>query len=121
MKLQSKNVDSVAQLLPWTIFIGSVLFYLSYFILYWGLFSINRNYVNYIHIGVQILIALFLILRFHPFRHHVLENGDSAIIFSGALFLLASLGVTQYTYYITADHLKDVPVLNTMISNGPSI
>jgi len=121
MKLQSKNVDSVARLLPWTIFIGSLLFYLSYFVLYWKLFSLNRDYVNYIHIGVQILIALFLILRFHPFRHHVLENGDSAIIFSAALFLLASLGVTQYMYYVTADHLKDLPVLNTMISNGPSI
>jgi hypothetical protein len=115
MKLYSKTIDSVAHLLPRTIFIGSVILYVSYFVLYWGLFSINKDYVNYIHIGVQIIISLFLIIRFNPLRTHVLKPGDSAVIFSSAIFLLTSLGVTQYMYYITADQLKGVPILNSLL------
>jgi hypothetical protein len=119
MKIKYSNtIDSVVNVLPRTIFIGSVILYISYFVLYWGLFSINKDYVNYIHVGVQIIISLFLIIRFHPFRNHVLEVGDSAVIFSSAMFLLTSLGVTQYTYYITADKLKNVPVLNKIITNN---
>jgi hypothetical protein len=37
---------------------------------------------------------------------HVLEPQDSAVIFSAAIFLLTSLGLTQYIYYITKEKLQ---------------
>jgi drug/metabolite transporter (DMT)-like permease len=110
-------MDSFAGILPRTIFIGSVIFYSLYFVLLFGLFYVNKTYVDYIHIAIQIIISLFLIIRFHPFRKHVLESGDSAVIFSSAMFLLTSLGVTQYTYYITSKHVKKIPIVNTLLDN----
>jgi hypothetical protein len=41
------------------------------------------------------LVCLFLLFKFHPFREHTLKEGDSNIIFGSAFFLLFNLGIMQ--------------------------
>jgi drug/metabolite transporter (DMT)-like permease len=103
---ESETIDRFANGLPRTIFIGSALFYALYLVLFFGLVSINEIYINYLHVGIQVTISLFLLIRFHPFRNHVLEPQDGPVIFSAAIFLLTSLGLSQYLYYTTKDHLQ---------------
>jgi hypothetical protein len=114
---ESKSIDRFANVLPSTIFIGSALFYALYLVLFFGLVSINETYINYLHVGIQVTISLFLLIRFHPFRNHVLEPQDGPVIFSAAIFLLTSLGLTQYLYYTTKDHLQKYTTYVT--SNQP--
>jgi preprotein translocase subunit SecG len=103
---ESKTIDRFANSLPRTIFIGSALFYVLYLVLFFGLVSINETYINYLHVGIQFTISLFLLIRFHPFRTHELGPQDGPVIFSAAIFLLTSLGLSQYLYYNTKDHLQ---------------
>jgi drug/metabolite transporter (DMT)-like permease len=114
---ESKTIDRFANGLPRTIFIGSALFYALYLVLFFGLVSINETYINYLHVGIQATISLFLLIRFHPFRNHVLEPQDGPVIFSAAIFLLTSLGLSQYLYYNTKDHLQKYTTYVT--SNQP--
>lgn len=128
---ESKTIDNIASVLPRTIFVGSALIYVSYIILFFGLFSINSQYINYLHASIQLIISVFLIIRFHPFRKHILEPTDSAVIFSGSVFLLTSLGLTQYLYYVTnrtvkkytnidLPNIKDSSQTNSSIVSAPT-
>lgn len=112
---ESKILDKFAKILPSTIFIASGLLYVIYLILFFGLTAIDSSYINYLHTGIQFVISLFLIIRFHPFRTHVLEPQDSAVIFSASIFLLTSLGLSQYIYYITKDKLKKYASQNIVL------
>jgi hypothetical protein len=105
-KYNSNIFDSFVNILPRTIFIGSALFYVLYLVLFFGLVSINETYINYLHVAIQVAISMFLLIRFHPFRSHVLEPQDGPVIFSAAIFLLTSLGLSQYIYYTTKHHLQ---------------
>ena len=40
---------------------------------------------------MQVLVCIFLIYRFHPYRNHVLQKYDAQIIFSSAMFLLVNI------------------------------
>ena len=79
--------------------------YLSYFLIYFGIFSINREYINFLNIFIQLFICFFLMLRFNPFiKNHVLRDFDGQIIFACAIFLLTNLfatvmGVTYFNYF----------------------
>jgi hypothetical protein len=117
---ESKTIDRFANILPNTIFMGSALFYGLYLVLFFGLVSINQSYINYLHAGIQFIISLFLLIRFHPFRNHVLGPHDGPVIFSAAIFLLTSLGLTQYLYYTTKNNLqKYSKYVKPVDSNNP--
>jgi hypothetical protein len=70
--------------------------YLMYFLIFFGLFNINKEYTRLLGNFIQLGICLFLIIRFNPFRKHELREFDSVIIFGSAMFLLANLGITEY-------------------------
>lgn len=120
MLYESNIIDKFANILPSTIFISSALFYVLYLVLFFGLVSINNKYINYLHVGIQLVISIFLIIRFNPFRTHVLGPQDGPVIFSAAIFLLTSLGLTQYLYYITKNNIqkyrKSVKTMNPVDS-----
>ena len=40
---------------------------------------------------MQVIVCIFLIYRFHPYRNHVLQKYDAQIIFSSAMFLLVNI------------------------------
>ena len=70
--------------------------YLTYFLVVFGIYQINPFYVAYFSKILQIFIAVFLIIRFHPFRKHQLYEFDDKIIFGSGLLILSDLGVTSF-------------------------
>jgi len=74
--------------------------YLMYFLVFFGLFNINKEYTRLFSNFIQLGICLFLIIRFNPFRKHELREFDGDIIFGSAMFLLANLGITEYIIQI---------------------
>jgi hypothetical protein len=84
------------------IFVSTMgLIHLSYFLVYFGIFAISREYINILNIFIQSFICLFLIIRFNPFRRHVLREFDDQLIFASAMFLLTNLIATEigFTYF----------------------
>ena len=70
--------------------------YVLYISIFIGLLSVNPNYLRWFSSTMQLLIGLFLVIRFNPFRQAKLRPGDSRIIYSSGLFLLINLGATEF-------------------------
>ena len=68
-----------------------ILLNILYILLFFGLLSINYIYINYLNIFIQLFTAIFLLLRFHPYRKHFITKYDSIIISHCAIFLLINL------------------------------
>ncbi len=85
--------------------------YLSYFLIFFGLFYINKKYIDIFSNLLLTFVCLFLILRFHPFRKHELRDFDATIIFGSAVLLLTNAGLTK----IIANDISNV------ITNGKII
>lgn len=73
----------------------TIIFYLTYSLLFIGIIYLNHEYLYLFRMIMQILVCLFLIYRFHPFKQHVLKPYDSRIIFSSAMFLLINIGIIE--------------------------
>ena len=96
------GADNTIDKLKKPIFIWSIsLLHLFYFLIYFGILAISHEYVNYLNIFIQLFICVFLIIRFNPFRHHILREFDGQIIFASAAFLLTNLFATEigFTYF----------------------
>ena len=75
--------------IKYPLYFGSVtLLYISYFILFFGIYKINVKYVHMLSTFVHVFVCLFLILRFNPFVKAELRPYDSNIIFGSAMLLL---------------------------------
>ena len=85
--------------------------YISYFLIFIGLFYINKKYIDIFSNLLLTFVCLFLILRFHPFRKHELRDFDATIIFGSAVLLLTNAGLTN----IIANDISNV------ITNGKII
>ena len=76
-----------------TYIIGMVLIHLFYFLAFFGIFYVNPEYSRRLTLFVEVIICLFLMIRFNPFREPKLSGFDTKIIFSSAIFLLTNIGV----------------------------
>jgi len=105
-----KILDTVKKPVYLTI-IGFI--YISYFLIFFGLFYINKKYIEIFSNLLLIFVCLFLIIRFHPFRKHELREFDSDIIFGSALLLLTNAGLTNW---IVADikYVMNNNIINTI-------
>ena len=95
-----QKIDDLFEIIkkPFYIFL-LVLLHVLYIGTYIGIIRYNVKYVDYLNIGVQLFICLFLIIRFHPFRKHDLKEFDGDIIFGSAIYLLINLGLTEYVLH----------------------
>ena len=64
---------------------------ISYGLIFIGVIYINPEYLYLFKTMMQVLVCIFLIYRFHPYRNHVLQKYDAKIIFSSAMFLLVNI------------------------------
>ena len=72
--------------------------YIGYIIILLGITLIAPQQLKLLSIIVHILICLFLIYKFNPFRQTVtIDKNDNTLIFSTAVFLLLNLGVTEFS------------------------
>lgn len=78
------------------------LFYVLYFISLVGIFYVNPKYLIIIQLCIRYFVLGFLLLRFHPFQKNIHFNVfDQQIVFSSALFLLATTSIsTLVNYYL---------------------
>tara|TARA_B100001142_G_C13759519_1_gene432652 strand:- start:79 stop:450 length:372 start_codon:yes stop_codon:yes gene_type:complete len=63
----------------------------AYVLIFMGIIYINSEYLYIFKTLMQVLVCIFLIYRFHPYRNHVLQKYDAQIIFSSAMFLLVNI------------------------------
>ena len=117
MNISFKSLDGVLQYFGrYYVYILTIL-QVIYVLTFVGLVYINPLYLTAFNILIQSFVCIFLLIRFHPFRNHDLGPQDGPVIFSAAIFLLTSLGLTQYLYYNTKDHLQKYTTYVT--SNQP--
>lgn len=72
-----------------------IILHVLYIMLFIGMGNISKEFVQKISTVVQIVIGLFLFIKFFPLRNHTLEPGDGAIIFGCSTFILTNVGVTS--------------------------
>jgi hypothetical protein len=90
-----KYIDNfLDRLVPYYIY-GIIFFHVAYVLLFIGLFQFNKEYLSILDISIQTFICIFLIIRFNPFRKHILRPSDAQIIFGSATFLLLNLGFVK--------------------------
>ena len=69
-----------------------IIIYLAYITIFFGIVVIDEKYIRKFSILFQLVICIFLIWRFSPFKQvHVLTKIDTAIIFYCATFLLMNV------------------------------
>lgn len=61
-----------------------------------GVIYVNPAFIENVSFIIRIFVCIFLMVRFHPFRTHVLHKYDGQIIFIAAIFLLTNEGITSY-------------------------
>ena len=79
------------------IYAGStVLLYVVYFSLFFGIYTFNADYVRYLSIFVHTIICVFLIVRFNPLQTNIVfQPHDAKIIFASAMLLLTNIVATE--------------------------
>jgi hypothetical protein len=103
--------DKILDTVKKPVYMTSILFiYISYFLIFFGIFYINKTYIDLFSNLLLTFVCLFLIVRFHPFRKHELRDFDSTIIFGSAILLLTNAGLTK----IFVDDVKYV-IMNKAI------
>jgi hypothetical protein len=71
-----------------------VLIYVLYFLTFLGFMVIAPSRIQTLSVVIQICVATYLVLRFHPFRKPVLHKEDVDIIFGSGILLFVNLGIT---------------------------
>lgn len=72
---------------------------IGYLLLFMGfnIVLIEQSYLRTFNTIIQLLVCLFIMLRFNPRRNiHILKDNDKEIIFGSAVFLFVNLGVIEF-------------------------
>tara|TARA_B110000285_G_scaffold55181_1_gene62818 strand:- start:1418 stop:1795 length:378 start_codon:yes stop_codon:yes gene_type:complete len=89
---------------------------IAYGLIFMGVIYINSEYLYMFKTMMQVLVCIFLIYRFHPYRNHVLQKYDANIIFSSAIFLLVNISAVAVANQIitpiddTITIMSDLPL-----------
>lgn len=80
------------------IYIGTlIVIHTIYLAVFLGIFTTVPNFVNYLNIGIQTFLCLFLMIRFHPFREkYILKPADTMFIFGSAFLLFTNLVLVEF-------------------------
>lgn len=73
--------------------------YVCYFLVFFGIYYVNPNYIKFLSICIQLFICLFLLWVFNPFVKPKLRAYDGQIIFAAAFFLLNNVVATEIFAY----------------------
>ena len=71
--------------------------YILFFAALFGVWSYAPKYLDTVESWLQLYVGMFLVLRFNPFwGKKTFDSFDRRIVFSSALFLLASSSLTHF-------------------------
>jgi len=93
--LKMKIITNLLNAFEKNYFYIAMVLHLLFIIAFLGIVYINSSYLKTLNIIVQFAVAMYLLIRFHPFREHEMKQYDYRIIFSCALFLLINLGLVE--------------------------
>jgi hypothetical protein len=92
-----EKVDNILEIIKRPLYLGTVfLLEFIYVLIFFKIIDYTPQILLYLHYFIQGFIALFLIIKFHPFRKHEIKEFDSTIIFGSAMVLLANIGITEF-------------------------
>jgi len=92
-----EKTEHYLEIIKKPVYMGSLfILHLAYVLVFFGIIQYTPTFVNNLNILIQIFVCIFLMIKFHPFRKHELKEFDSTIIFGSAMFLLTSIGFTQF-------------------------
>ena len=81
-------------------FVSLAAIYITYALVFLGVFSTVPKYVLSWHLFVQLCLCLFLMFRYHPFRQmYAFQPNDARLIFGAALLLLVNIVVSVPVFY----------------------
>lgn len=90
--------------------------YLTYIFLFLGISYILPSYIRLISNFMHVVICLFLIYKFNPMRtNQQLTEYDNYFIFFAAVFILMSMGLTEFSlaFFNTLRNLLKVDLTAT--------
>jgi hypothetical protein len=95
--------------------------YLVYFMIFFGIASVNYTYLRHFSSFVQFCVAVFLIYKFNPFFNDgkiTLNAGDSSVIHGSGVFLLINLGATEFVirFYNDIIHKNKLDIIPEIIT-----
>jgi len=74
------------------------IFYAGFLFSYLGWNYLTFHELTYVRMSIQVLVAIVLLLRFHPwrpFRNHILTQDDVTLIFASASILMINVLLEQ--------------------------
>lgn len=101
-KVVNNTDDVITEYTAPVYFASAGLLYFMYFVTFFGLFSINKNYIKNLSIFVRMLVSLFLLYRFNPLRKAELHPYDTKLICAAAILLLIEMFTTEIFTSITS-------------------
>jgi hypothetical protein len=69
---------------------------LIYVLIFFKVIDYTPTIVHYLNEFIQVFVAVFLIIKFNPFKKHELKEFDSTIILGSAFMLLSNVGFTAF-------------------------
>lgn len=99
IRIQNNKLDNTVNKTKTIYKVTMALIHIIYIFLFFGILTIDFKYLRLFSIFIQILVCIFLIIRFHPFREHYYEKNDATILFGSAIFMLENLGLTELALY----------------------
>jgi hypothetical protein len=91
-----------------TYIISIATLYISYFVIFFGIFRVAGKYIRAIQIAIQSIICIFLLIRFNPFMKPELKPYDSNIIFTSAGLLLTNVIIVEVG--LSKSIFTDIPI-----------
>jgi hypothetical protein len=113
--MSKQMVIETSDIVKLRLYTGAVtLFYLLYFLVFFGIYYINPDYVHLLSLTIQLCICLFLLWSFNPFIKQELRIYDGQIIFAAAFFLLNNVVITEIESYF---HISIQKYIDSVKSN----
>jgi len=96
LKQVQDRIDDILEYFGHYYFHMIILMHVVYICVFVGIISFNSLFLKTFNIAIQTFVCVFLLFRFHPFRHHKLGTNDSKIIFGAAGFLLFNMIFVEF-------------------------
>jgi hypothetical protein len=107
-----QNADKITRYFEKPVIILIVIGHLIYFFIFANLFINDKGnamkFAKYTNELAQLIIALYLIIRFNPFRQYEINEYDGNFSFYGGIILLMSVGVVRYI----EDYIANIPIVH---------
>jgi len=121
-RIQEK-VDDILHHLGHYYFHMLVLMHVIYILVFIGIISFNSLFLKTFNILIQTFVCVFLLFRFHPYRHHKLREYDANIISSSAGFLLCNMILVEFfsVYKFSKIDTPPPPTEQKTVSTNPIV